>query len=122
MNKFIAIIGLAFIPLLFPLTGQAQQTKGAVSALHRSHFTISNLGTREERSRTYVDGEITSHAKKEASMVSIAVRWFDKNNKVVAKDSTLVSDLAPGETLPFHAYTNKNLEIVRYDVTVESTH
>ena len=127
MNKFIAIVGLAIIPVLSPLTGQAQQTKGAVQAksvsvLHRSHFTISNLGTREERNRTYVDGEITSNAKKEASAVFISVRWFDKHNKVVAKDSTYVSDLAPGETLPFHAYTSNNPEISRYDVTVESAH
>jgi hypothetical protein len=51
-------------------------------------------------------------------MVFISVRWFDKDNKVVAKDKTYVSDLAPGETLPFHADTEKNPEIVRYDVTV----
>jgi hypothetical protein len=120
MKRIIAIIGLALISVLFPQAGQAQQSKGAVSALHRSRFTIGNLSTREERRRTYVDGEITSNAKKEASMVRISVRWFNKDNKVVAKDDALVSDLAPGETLPFHAYTDKNPEITHYDVTVES--
>ncbi|MBV8215836.1 MAG: hypothetical protein JOZ08_21675 [Verrucomicrobia bacterium] len=120
MKRIIAIIGLALIPVLSPLSGQAQQSKGAVSALHRSHFTVSNLSTREEKRRTYVDGEITSNAKKEATMVRISVRWFDEDNKVIAKDSTSVSHLAPGETLPFHAYTENNHEIVRYDVTVES--
>jgi hypothetical protein len=52
MNKFIAILGLAFIPVLSPLTGQAQQTKGAVTAksvsdLHRSRFALGKLSTRE---------------------------------------------------------------------------
>jgi hypothetical protein len=115
------MIGLALIHLLFSVTGQAQQAKG-VSALHRSRFTIGNLSTREEKRYTYVDGEITSHAKKEASTVHISVRWFNKENKVVAKDSTFVSDLAPGETLPFHADTDRNPEITRYDVTVESVY
>jgi hypothetical protein len=63
MNKFIAILDLAVIPFSPPMTGHAQKT--AVSALHRSHFSIGKLSTREERDRTYVDGEITSNAKKE---------------------------------------------------------
>jgi hypothetical protein len=128
MNKFIAILGLAFIPALSPLTGHAQRRKGgaatekSVSALHRSHFSIDKLSTREERHRTYVDGEITSNAKKEAAYVFIVVRWFDKNGKVVAKNDTSVYDLAPGETLPFSVYTDKNPEIVRYDVTIDKAY
>lgn len=127
MKIAIAILGLAFTFVLCPLVGQAQTSKGAaatksVSALHRSRFSIEKLSEREERNRTYVDGEITNNASKEASTVHIAVRWFDKDGKVVAKDSTFVSDLAPGETHPFHAYTNKNPEIERFDATVESAH
>ena len=118
MNKLIAFLSLAFIPAFSPITGQAQ----SVSELHRSHFSIGKLSTRETKRYTYVDGEITSNAAKEAGSVWIAVRWFDKSDKVVAKDSTYVSDLAPGETLPFHAYTEKNPEIKRYDVTIERVH
>jgi hypothetical protein len=116
MNKFIAILGLAFIPVLFPPTGQAK-----VHALHPSRFSIGKLSTREERNRTYVDGEITSSAKKEASTVYISVSWFNKDGKVVADELTSVHDLAPGETLPFHVSTNKNAEIVRYDATVKKS-
>ena len=82
MNKFIAILGLAFIPALSPLAGHAQQRKAgaatekAVSALHRSHFSIDKLSTREERNRTYVDGEITSNAKQEASSVFVVVNEY----------------------------------------------
>jgi hypothetical protein len=78
--------------------------------------------TRETKTRTYVDGEITNNAKREASSVYISVRWFDKNDKVIAIDLASVSDIAPGETLPFHADTQKNPEIKRYDVTIERVH
>jgi len=91
-----------------------------VSALHRSHFKIDKLSKREERTRTYVEGEITSSAKKEASKVFLTVRWFDKENRVVATSTTHVKSLAPGETLPFQTYTDKNPEIVRYEVTIKS--
>jgi hypothetical protein len=63
-----------------------------------------------------------TNAKREASSVYISVRWFDKNDKVIAKDLASVSDIAPGETLPFHADTQKNPEIKRYDVTIKSVH
>ena len=36
--------------------------------------------------------------------------------------ATPVFNFAPGETLPFHAYTEKNPEIVRYDVTVDGAY
>jgi hypothetical protein len=120
MNKFIAN---PVIPLLSPIAGHAQQHKRAlVSALHRSHFKIDKLSKREERTRTYVEGEITSNAKKEASTVFLTVRWFDKENKIVATSTTHVNNLAPDETLRFQTYTDKNPEIVRYDVTIKSVH
>jgi hypothetical protein len=40
--KFMAILGLAFIPVFSPLTGHTQ-----LSALHRSNFKMHNLSTRE---------------------------------------------------------------------------
>jgi hypothetical protein len=50
----------------------------------------------------------------------ILVRWFDKNDKAVDQYKATVSDLGPGETHPFTAYTSKNPDIVRYDATVEN--
>jgi len=71
MNKFMAILErAAILAVLSPMTGQAQ-----VSALHRSHFKIDKLSTRKAGAYTYVDGEITSNAKKEAGSVRIRVRW-----------------------------------------------
>jgi hypothetical protein len=114
MNKFMAILELAaIIAVLSPMTGQAQ-----VSALHRSHFKIDKLSTRKAGAYTYVDGEITSNAKKEAGSVRIRVRWFDKNAKVVDTSTTNVLNLAPGETLPF-AISTRHREMVRYEVTVD---
>ena len=52
--------------------------------------------------------------------MDIPVRWFDKNDKVIAQDTTYVFNLVPGETLPFHASTDKNPEIARYDVTIQN--
>jgi hypothetical protein len=54
--------------------------------------------------------------------VFLTVRWFDKENRVVATSTTHVKSLAPGETLPFQTYTDKNPEIVRYEVTIKSAH
>jgi hypothetical protein len=127
MKIAIAILGLAFTFVLCPLMGEAQTSKGAaatksVSALHRSRFSIEKLSAREGRNRTYVDGEITNNANKEASTVVIVVRWFDKNGKVVATDKTYVSNLAPGETLPFHADTTEDPEITQFDAIVERAH
>jgi hypothetical protein len=113
MNKFIAILGLAIIPILSPMTGQAQ-----VSC--RSHFKIDKLSTRQTERETWVDGEITNNAKKEARVVSLSVRWFDKNGKVLDDVYTNVLDLAPGETLPFRARTSKNPEIVRSNISIDS--
>jgi hypothetical protein len=126
MKRFIAIVGLAFILVLCPQTGQAQQSNSAltaksVGALHRSHFTFGKLSTREKGRRIYVDGEITSNAKKEADTVYILVRWFDKSDKVIAHDTARVNNLAPGETLPFHASTDSSPEIARYDVTIKAS-
>jgi hypothetical protein len=115
MNKFLAIVGLAVIPLLSPLVGKAQ----SVSALHRLPFKFNKLSTRQDTTHTWVDGEITNNAKKEASTVSILVRWFDKSRKVVDTYTAIVTDLAPGETLPFRAFAKKNPDIIRYDVAVD---
>ena len=115
MNSFMAILGLAVIPLLSPLAGKAQ----FVSPLHRSPFKFDELSTRQDATHTWVYGEITNNAKKKASTVDILVRWFDKARRVVASDRTIVTDLAPGETLPFSASTKKNRDIIRYDVMVE---
>jgi hypothetical protein len=54
--------------------------------------------------------------------VYISVRWFDKNDKVIAQDTAHISDLEPPETLPFHAFTKKNPEITRYDTTIKSVY
>ena len=62
----------------------------------------------------------TSNAKKEASKVFLTVRWFGKENRVVATSTTHVKSLAPGGTPPFQTYTDKNPEIVRYEVTIKS--
>jgi hypothetical protein len=113
MNKFIAILGLAIISILSPMTGQAQ-----VSC--RSHFKIDKLSTRQTERETWVDGEITNNAKKEARVVSLSVRWFDKNGNVLDNYYTNVFDLAPGETLPFRALTSKNPEIVRSNISIDS--
>jgi len=88
MNKFIAILSLAVIPLLSPTTGQAKS-----SAFHRSHFKIEKLSKREEGNRAYVDGEITSNARKKAKLVMILVRWYDKNDKVVDQYKSTVLTL-----------------------------
>ena len=113
MNKFIVILGLAIIPILSPMTGQAR-----VSC--RYHFKIDKLSTRQTERETWVDGEITNNAKKEARLVSLVVRWFDKNGEVLDNVYTNVLDLAPGETLPFRARTSKNPEIVRSNITIDS--
>jgi hypothetical protein len=118
MNKFFAIVGLAVIPLLSPLVGKAQ----SVSALHRLPFKFDKLSTSQDTTHTWVYGEITNNAKKEASTVSILVRWFDKSRRVVDTYTAIVTDLAPGKTLPFRASAKKNPDIIRYDVTVDRVH
>ena len=115
MNRFMAILGLAVIPLFSPLVGKAQ----FVSPLHRSPFKFDKLSTRQDTTHTWVYGEITNNAKKKASTVEILIRWFDKAHRVVASDRTIVTDLAPGETLPFRASAKKNRDIIRYDVGVD---
>jgi len=115
MNRFMAILGLAIIPLLSPIVGKAQSE----SALHRSPFEFDKLSTRQDTTHTWVYGEITNNAKKEASTVSILVRWFDKSRRVVDLYTTIVTNLAPGKTLPFRAFAKKNPDIVRYDVMVD---
>jgi hypothetical protein len=115
MNKFLAIVGLAVIPLLSPPVGKAQ----SVSALHRLPFKFDKLSTSQDTTHTWVYGEITNNAKKEASTVSILVRWFDKSRRVVDTYTAILTDLAPGETLPFRAFAKKNPDIIRYDVTVD---
>ena len=126
MTKFIAILGLAVIALLSPLVGKAQ----FVSPLHRSPFKFDKLSTHQDTMHTWVYGEITNNAKKEASTVYILVRWFDKARRVVARNTTTVTDLAPGETLPFRTFAKKNPDFlrpfrtenpdfIRYDVMVE---
>ena len=115
MTKFIAILGLAIIALLSPLVGKAQ----SVSVFRPSPFKIDKLSTRQDTTHTWVYGEITSNAKKEASTVYILVRWFDKSRRVVAHYTTIVTDLAPGKTLPFRAFAKKNPDIIRYDVAIE---
>jgi hypothetical protein len=115
MTKFIAILGLAVIALLSPLVGKAQ----SVSVFRPSPFKIDKLSTRQDTTHTWVYGEITSNAKKEASTVYILVRWFDKARRVVAHYTTIVTDLAPGKTLPFRAFAKKNPDIIRYDVAIE---
>jgi uncharacterized membrane protein YgcG len=95
--------------------GRAQEA--TVSALHRSHFKLDKLSTRQDKHNvTWVDGEITSNAKKEARTVWITVRWLDKNGHVADHYTTHVADLAPGETRPFSThFANKGPEAVRYD-------
>ena len=126
MNRFITILGLAVIALLPPLVGKAQ----FVSPLHRSPFKFDKLSTRQDTTHTWVYGEITNNAKKEASTVYILVRWFDKARRVVARNTAIVTDLAPGETLPFRAFAKKNPDFtrpfakenpdfIRYDIMVE---
>jgi hypothetical protein len=115
MKNFMAILCLAVIPLLSPLVGKAQ----FVSPLHRSPFKFDKLSTRQDKTHTWVYGEITNIAKKKANTVYILVRWFDKSRRVVAFYTTTVTDLAPGETLPFRAFAKKNPDIIRYDVAVE---
>ena len=115
MNKFLAIVGLAVIPLLSPPVGKAQ----SVSALHRLPFKFDKLSTSQDTTHTWVHGEITNNAKQEASTVSILVRWFDKSRRVVDTYTAIVTDLGPGKTLPFRAFAKKNPDIIRYDVTVD---
>ena len=115
MNRFITILGLAVIVLFSPLVGKAQ----FVSHLHRLPFTFDKLSARQDATNTWVEGEITSNAEKEASTVYILVRWFDKSRTVVAHYTTTVTDLAPGKTLPFRAFARKNPDIIRYEVSVE---
>ena len=113
MNRFMAILGLAVISLSSPMTGHAQ-------FIHRSHFKIDKLSTRQSAKYTYVDGEITNNAKQAATGVHIAVRWFDKNGNVLDAYYTTVTDLAPGQTLPFRAWTSNNPEIVRSNISIDS--
>ena len=115
MNRFMAILGLAVIALFIPMTGQAQ-----VSYFSGSHFRIDKLSTRQTERETWVDGEITNTAKKEAGVVTIVVRWFDKNGNVLDAYYTTVTDLAPGQTLPFRAWTSNNPEIVRSNISIDS--
>ena len=115
MTKFIAILGLAVIALLSPPVGKAQ----SVTVFRPSPFKIDKLSTRQDMAHTWVYGEITSNAKKEAGTVYILVRWFDKARRVVAHYTTTVTDLAPGKTLPFRAFAKKNPDIIRYDVAIE---
>jgi hypothetical protein len=115
MNRFIKILGLAVIALLSPLVGKGQ----FVSPLHRTPFKFDKLSASQDTTNTWVYGEITNNAKKEASTVYILVRWFDKSRRVVAHYTTTVTDLASGETLPFRAFAKKNPDFIRYDVTVE---
>ena len=115
MNKFVAILGLAVIPLLSPLVGKAQ----SVTVFRPSPFKIDKLSTRTAGDTTWVYGEITNNSKKAASTVYILVRWFDKSRRVVAHYTTTVTDLAPGKTLPFRAFAKKNPDIIRYDVAIE---
>ena len=122
MNKFIAILGLAAIPVFSPAAGQAQQSTTAVSAFHSSHFNIEKLSTREDNIFTYLDGEITNNVKKEVVTVYLSVRWFDENDKVIAQSTARVDNLAPGETLPFQASTSKNPEITHYLVSVQNVY
>ena len=51
--------------------------------------------------------------------MDISVRWFDKNDKVIAQDTTYLQPRT-GRTSPFHASTDKNPEIARYDVTIQN--
>ena len=106
MKKFIAILGLAAIPVLSPLTGQAQRSENAVS--YSSHFMTDELSTREDQSSTYVDGVIRNIVTKEPVTVYVSVQWYDKDGKVVAESTVRVGNLAPGESLPFEASTSKN--------------
>ena len=115
MNRFVTILGLAVIALLSPLVGEAQ----FVSPLHRLPFKFDKLNASQDTTNTWVSGEITNNAKKEASTVYILVRWFDKSRRVVAHETTTVTDLASGRTLPFLAFAKKNPDIIRYDVAVE---
>lgn len=121
MTKFMAILELAaIIAVLSPMTGHAQQHHRALVSA-RSHFKIDKLSTRKAGAYTYVDGEITSNAKKETRTVWITVRWFDKDGLVVDHYTTHVPDLAPGETVRFSAhFTKKPPEAVRYDAYVNS--
>ena len=65
MNKFMAILGLAVIPLLSPLVGKAQ----SVTVFRPSPFKIDKLSARIDGDTTWVYGEITNNAKKAASTV-----------------------------------------------------
>jgi len=116
MNKFIAILGLAAIPALFPVAGQAQQSESTVGAYHASHFLTDELSTREDNSFTYVDGEIRNNVTKDPVTVYISVQWYDKDGKVIAESTTAVDNLAPGESLPFEASTSKNPQIKWYGI------
>jgi hypothetical protein len=115
MNKFMAILGLAVIPLLSPPVGKAQ----SVTVFRPSPFKIDKLSARTDGDTTWVYGEITNNAKKAASTVYILVRWFDKAQRVIAHYTTSVTDLAPGQTLPFRASAKKDPDIIRYDVAIE---
>jgi hypothetical protein len=113
MNRFKAILGLAVIALFIPMTAQA-----LVSYFSLSDFKIDKLSTRQTEREIWVDGEITNNAKKEAQVVSLSVRWFDKNGNVVDNVYTNVFHLAPGETRPFRAWTSKNPEIARSNISI----
>jgi uncharacterized protein YcfL len=117
MKKFIAILGLAAVPVLSPLTGQAQQSENAVS--YSSHFMTDKLSTREDQSSTYVDGVIRNNVTKEPVTVYVSVQWYDKDGKVIAESTVRVGNLAPGESLPFEASTSKNPETKSYGISVK---
>ena len=57
MTRLLAILPLAVIPLLSPMTRHAQ-----LSVLHRSHFIIDKLSTRQDSVYSLVHCEITSNA------------------------------------------------------------
>ena len=116
MKKFIAILGLAATPALSPAGGQAQQSESAVGAYHSSHFMADKLSTREDDSFTYVDGEIRNNVTQDPVTVYLSIQWRDKDGKVIAESTAAVDNLAPGESLPFEAYTSKNPQIKYYGI------
>jgi hypothetical protein len=127
MTRFLPILGLAVIPLLSPMTGQAQVSAQSadctlpfsLGAPHRSQLDIDNLNVGQDSERTYVDGAITSNARKAAKQVWILVGWFDENDQIVDDRLINVSALEPGETLPFSTSTSRTPEIVRSQVTID---
>lgn len=76
-----------------------QDAKEGTTGLLQRVKAGEEASTRQDKRYTHVDGEITSNAQKVATTVTIAVRWFDTNDKVVARQATPLFNLAPGETL-----------------------